>query len=223
MKRMLILLLILAMIFALPVPAYAADGGKLTSLSWDEHGGDDWSREVEMAISNKMYSQWRRDSLPFWCWHDIDGDGTRELIVDDNNGEKGVETTACKMLNGYGSKLIVTKGSFTVYYWSYATQSVASLRINSDNMFLSAHPDGYLVASTASGNTETYSRYGFFPQSVELLSESYILKYSGRELAGVTIRDSFGKTSTPEDSWMAFLKTLDILSVSTPLVFYQTS
>ncbi len=229
MKKALALLLVLALTFALPAPAYAAGSGGPVSLSWDEDywdeddDWDDYSAELESAIGEKMYSEWQGDSLPFWCWYDIDGDGIQELIVDNSNGTKGVETATCKLLNGYGSKLIITKGSFTVYYWDYATQDAESLRINSDNMFLSAHPDGYLVASTSKGNTETYILYGFFPQSTEMLSETYTLKYSGRELASITFRDSFGETSTSEDDWMTFLQTIDILKASTPLVFYQTS
>ena len=226
LKKLISLLLFLAVAAAFPAAAYASgdDGLALLSYdSWDEY--NDNENDINAALIDKVYSEWKGDGLPFWCWYDIDHDGVYEVIVDSGNGKRGVETVNSKMLNNMGSKLIITKGDFSVYYWDYEAQKVASLKISSNNMFLSVSPEGYIVASSASGNSDSYSLYGYYPQSTRLLSETYTLSYSGRNLNRITIKDSFGKPQTvdEEEEWSAFLKLNDILSHSAPLVFYQTS
>lgn len=227
MKKLLSLILVLALAAAFPVLAYASAGTGADNLAyndWDDESWDDYDEEINYALIDKVYSDWKGDGLPFWCWYDIDQDGIEEVIVDNSNGKKGVETVNCKMLKGMGAKSIITKGSFTVYYWDYETQRAETLKISSDNMFLSVS-SRYLVASSANGNTETYTLYGFYPQSVEMLSETYTLTYSGNSLTKITVKDSFGRVQVvdEDDEWLTSLKIIDILDHSVPLVFYQTS
>ena len=227
MKKMISMILVLVLIAAFPISAYASAGTVVENLSYndrDDESWDDYNEEIYYALIDKVYSDWKGDGLPFWCWYDIDQDGIEEVIVDNGNGKKGVETVNSKMLKGIGAKSIITKGNFTVYYWDYGTQQAASLKISSNNMYLSVY-SRFIVASSASGNTESYTIYGYYPQSVEMLSETYTLTYSGNNLTKITMKDSFGHVQVvdEEEEWFTTLKIIDILDHSIPLVFYQTS
>ena len=236
MKRLISLIITLTLITVISSSAYASDSGMgyavndlLESNYYNYNSeNDDYYNSVSSALIDKIFSdRYINDSLPFWAWIDLDGDGLSEIIVDNNDGKKGVETVKCKMLENIGGKIIETKGDFTVYYWNLETLKADSLIIDSSNMFLSLASNGrYLIASTAGSNWEKYTLYGYFPHSIKMLSETYTLTYSGRELVKITVKDSFGNTriiSENDDTWFDFMTLDDVLCNLFPLVFSQTS
>ncbi len=243
MKRLFALILVLAMAAMFPISASAAGPDARSSVYyewvddwdddyWDEDDAsgyyddyyDDWLMEVRWALEEKMAKEYKgKLELPYWCWYDIDGDGLSELIVDNNDGKYGVESFTCKIYNNMGTKPIITKGDFTVYYWDYDADKAASLKVNSNNMFLSIHPNGYLVASTLNGNTETYNIYGFHHIGTKMVAKTFTLTYKGSEFQTIKIKNPDGKYEKIDEDWFSCLELFDILNKSTPLNFYQTS
>ena len=229
MKKLLSILLILAMTALLPISASAAAAPGLSDAVYDSLDNEglsyeEYASEVSWALQEKMYEEYKGgDKLPFWCWYDVNYDGLEELIVDNNHGKKGVETVSCKMLKGYGSKNIISKGDFSVYYWDHTNYKAVSLRVSSSNMFISVNPDGYIVASNAKGNTETFTIYDFNIWSDNLQVKTYTITYSGNKFKSITVKNSDGKYETVEEDWLTFLDLRNVLQRSTPLVFYQTS
>ena len=132
MKKTVSFMLALALIMAVSISACASDFGLgyaannvLGGSSWYDDREDDESwleyrMEIENALLDKLLSDRDgNDALPFWSWVDLDGDGLSEIILDNSDGKRGVETVDCRLLKKWGSKNIVTKGDFTVYYWKY--------------------------------------------------------------------------------------------------------
>lgn len=235
MKRLFALILVLAMAAMFPISASAAGPDARSSVyyewvddwddtysEWDDY--DEWLSEVQWALEEKMAKEYKgKLELPYWCWYDIDGDGLDELIVDNNDGKYGVEPYTCKVYNNMGTKPIITKGDFSVYYWDYETNKAASLKVNSNNMFLSVHPSGYLIASTVNGNTETYNIYGYHQIGTKMVAKTFTLTYKGSEFQTIKIKNPDGKYEKIDEDWFSCLELFDILNKSTPLNFYQTS
>lgn len=223
MKRLISFLLVLAIAAVFPATASAADDPAAHApiyAAWDDY---DWLEDVFVKLQEKMYEEYKGgDALPFWCWYDINKDGVYEIIVDNNNGKYGVEIVNSKMLKGTGSKDIVTKGDFSLYYWDFKAQKAASARINSNNMFISVTPEGTLVASSVNGSTETFSVYAYYSYG-KFQAKTYTITYSGNKIKTIKVKDYDGKNETFGDDWTVRLELSGIVNRSTPLTFYQSS
>lgn len=225
MKRLFALILVMAMAAMFPISASAAGPDARSSVyyewvdDWDDDWDDDWAESIYEALEEKVWAEFKgKYDLPLWCWYDIDRDGLSEIIVDNTEGKYGVDVSSSKNFVGVPK---IAKGDFTIYYWDYGKGKAASLKVNSNNMYISVHPEGYIVTSTLKGNTETYNIYGYHHIGTKLVAKTFTLSGTGDNFQ-IKVKNPDGSYESDNEDW-AYLEILNILNKCTPLTFHFTS
>lgn len=176
LKRTLILILVLSLAL---LPGLSASAE--TKVSESEF------RKYNQAMFRAIEGKFTGDNgLTYLCEVDINGDGYREVVLDNSHGWAGQSLLNLNPSAGFGMNFLLIQGDCTVLWYDPAKGTVSSVSMKNDNMYFSCNEEEQcFIAST---REDGYVRFTVLRLTEDCRTEEIIYKLTPEgEVLSVTV------------------------------------